>query len=191
MVASTKLKNKLQRLEDLHCFQNDRDSRARRLERCIAQRERDRLLSQCPAADDELIDRLIAMNFNADNLPALDLAPLAVVAWASGYVTEDESKRAILAIFDSQASGNPAAIECVRRWLQSRPPQGLLDLWEDYAVASCGDRPVRQWQQEGQSLLQSATSIAIASGGLLGFGSICEAEKSVLDRITRVYSLDG
>jgi hypothetical protein len=181
------LNHKLQRLEDLHCFQADLDLRKRRLAASLANQQRQHLRDALPKADEALIDRLLEMDIDGDTLPALQLAPLAAVAWASGSVTHEENAQAILAIFDSQVSGNPKAVEKVRSWLQRRPPSDLLDLWEDFVLQTQHQLDDTQWEYNGDLLMQNAQAIALASGGVLGFGSICKAEHEILDRIARVY----
>lgn len=187
MVASTKLNHKLQRLEDLHCFQADLDIRKRRLAASLSQHKRKELQDALPGADASLTDRLLEMGIDAETLPAMHLAPLAVVAWASGSVTHEENAQAVLAIFDSQVSGNVKAVEKVKSWLRRRPPHGLLDLWEDYVLQNQVDLDDAHWEYTGELLMQNAKAIALASGGVLGFGSICKAEQDVLDRIAFVY----
>jgi hypothetical protein len=140
-------------------------------------------------ASEDLVDRLIEAGFTASSLPALSLAPLSAVAWASGVVTEEEGQKALLSIFDSQVIGNGAAVEQFRSWLKRRPPAGLMDLWEDFTRARVAVTDETTRQQQGRLLRDQAVAIGLASGGVLGFGAICTEEQAVISRIELVYSL--
>ena len=71
-------------------------------------------------------------------------------------------------------------------------------LWEDYvraaSVASsevCADArslDSSSWEPDGQAIFELAQRIAIASGGIFGYGTICAAEQQVLDRIQQAYA---
>src|SRR6056297_482141 len=129
MVAATKLNEKVRRLEDLHYFREDLELRKRHLQASLSERSKQRLAEKCPLAGDQLLDDLRSAGFTPESLPALSIAPLAVAAWASGSVTEDESQKALLAIFDCELFGNGPAIEMFRSWLRSKPSDNLTDLW--------------------------------------------------------------
>jgi len=189
MVAFMKLNDRIGRLEDLHCLRTEIDLRKAQLDACRMDRLRDEMREQCAGLDDEVLQRLLDVGFSGQDLSAITLAPLSVTAWASGSVSEQECEQAMLAIFDSPLSGNVHAIEMYRGWLRNRPPEFLLDLWSDYMLATRDRHDEGQWRIEGERLVRQAYRVAMASGGLLGFGKLCAAEQQILDRIVSVCSL--
>jgi len=184
-----KINDRIGRLEDLHCLRTEIELRKAQLDACRMDRLREEMRGQCAGLDSELLQRLLDAGFSSRAILAITLARLAITAWASGSVSEQEWDQAMLAIFDSPISGNADAIEMYRDWLRNRPPEHLLDLWSDYTQATRHRHDQGQWRTEGEHLVQQANRVAIASGGLLGFGKLCAAEQLILDRIDSVYSL--
>lgn len=191
MVVSTRLNAKIRKLENLHCVRAELGLRKQLLAACIAQRAREELIEKCPGADDDLADALLAAGFTSGNLAAIALAPLAVIAWASGEVTQREEQKALLSIFDSQVSGKLESVQQFRSWLRSRPPADLMELWERYVATVRFETDHEQCLLQGQTLFQQAYLIAVASGGVFGVRKICEEERSILDRIQQAYSSNG
>lgn len=188
MVASIKLNEKVRRLENLRCFQTELDLRKQQLQKSIECRTREEFSRCCPDADEALITRLLDAGFTWESLPALLVAPLAEVAWASGEVTAKEGQKALLSLFDSQVVGNGPAVEQFRNWLKKRPPVELMDLWEDYLTCCRHRTDPSIHRDQGRLLQEQARAIALASGGILGLGAIADAEQAIIDRIERVYS---
>ena len=81
------------------------------------------------------------------------------------------------------------AVDLYLSWLRQRPDPSLWALWEDYTRVQLPKREIAANQQLGKQLLDLATGVALASGGLLDAGNICATEQKVLDRIARVYGL--
>jgi DNA polymerase III epsilon subunit-like protein len=148
---------------------------------------RERSLKELAAAsgidDHDLVVRLHDAGFDAESLPALMLAPIAMVAWGSGYVSEYESRVASHAIFHSEVSEHPAAMSVLRDWLQERPDKSLMTLWHDFATARLSRVSPSTKAEILDRRHSQAKEVALASGGILGFGSICDGEQLVLDQI--------
>ncbi|MGB7346983.1 MAG: hypothetical protein WBD20_22355 [Pirellulaceae bacterium] len=137
--------------------------------------------------DDALVGRLVDAGFSANTLPALPLAPIAFVAWASNSVSERESQAVIASIFESQLYRRPAAAARVQSWLDQRPTQALWQLWVDYTKKRLECASIKQRKIAGARLLRQATQVALASGGFMGLGSVCAAENEVLESIRNVF----
>lgn len=157
-----------------------------------AQREvlRQRLAAVTGAQDPELIERLIDQGFSPENLEAIRYAPVAEVAWASGKVTQFEQVFAVNAALSSDMLNSPTAFDLFEFWLTKRPEKTLLTVWEEYTVDQLSRSDRMKEQEFGRRLLEIATRVALASGGLLDQGDICATEQRVLDRIARVYGLN-
>ena len=137
--------------------------------------------------DDHILDRLVDAGFTPATLPALQLAPLAFVAWASDSVSDAECQAAVWSIHETRLHDFPAAMCRVQSWLDVRPDHGLWDLWVAYTRCRLEQTPMFIRKMKGDQLLRQATSVALASGGFLGFGKICDAEQVVLNGIRNVF----
>lgn len=158
------------------------------LEEMIAkQRVRREIMEAHNIADEALVDRLVDAGLSAQSLPAISIAPIAAIAWASGNVSIDEAREAIKTILHSELSDNSAAFETFESWLNARPPAGLMQIWADYTKYQLQSVRPSLSQAMGRYLRQQAETVAMASGGFLGFGKVCPAEREILNAIDRVF----
>ena len=137
----------------------------------------------------ELLSRLLTAGFCSESLSALELFPIAFVAWASGSVTDPERKVVMGSLVDYGLLVSRVSNDRFQGWLKIRPDRELFLLWKDYVTAKL--RPVSSEVRHaiGIRLLKKSTEVAMASGGLLGFGTICEAEQAILDEISEAFEL--
>ena len=115
--------------------------------------------------------------------------PIAFFAWASGPVTEQERKVVVISLEDYGLPINQASSDQFRGWLDSRPDHKLYILWKDYITATLNSMTSEVGHAIGSRLLKKSTELALASGGLLGFGTICDAEQAILDEISGIFGL--
>jgi len=184
MVAANNMKRKVNRLVEGRCHQLSVECRNDLPAAMARERALQEIASVSGIDDIDLAVRLHEAGFGPESLSALSLAPIVVIAWGSGEVTDHESRAAYHAIFDSELVGNPAAIAVFRGWLAKRPDKSLMSLWCDFVITQL-DRvspPTRQAILDRLSM--QARQVALASGGILGYGSICEGEQKVLNQIT-------
>ncbi len=153
------------------------------------QREADkRALAAFAFIDDhDLLETLVNAGFTPDTLPALQLAPIAFVVWASDSVTDEESQAAVSSIYETLLYESPMAIGRVQYWIDVRPNQNLWELWVAFTTYRLAQTPPAIRKLVGEQLLRQATEVALASGGFMGIGKICAAEQAVLDGIRNVY----
>ncbi len=145
------------------------------------------LADQCDVADDKLLGRLVDFGFTVETLPALQLAPIAFMAWASTSVTEEESKAIVSAMYETDLFKHPTAVAVIQNWVDQQPTEELWDLWRDFTNESLSQLTILEQDSMAQRLLRQATQIALASGGFAGLGSVCAAENEILDRIRSVF----
>lgn len=135
----------------------------------------------------QIVSDLYDAGFRAETADAIDLIPLAFAAWASGTVTADERKTVIAALEQFEVVENPVALKLFTSWLDSRPSNKLMALWEDAMRAKREVLSVEVWSELGSRLLLNCRAVAMASGGILGFGKICEAEQAVIDQVSDLF----
>jgi len=137
----------------------------------------------------ELIFRLLDAGFRSETLSALELVPIAFVAWASGSVTDSERKVVMGSLVDYGLLVNQASNDRFQAWLDTRPAHELLILWKDYTTAKLTPLSSEVRRTIGIRLLKKSTEISMASGGFFGFGTICDAEQVILDEISEAFGL--
>jgi len=137
--------------------------------------------------DEKMQDHLVALGISAETLPAFALAPLVVIAWASGEVTEDERTAVLGAAHDEGIERGTPAHQLLEGWLSERPPSTLLENWVEYASALETHTPAshREWLRDEMS--RRAQVVARASGGVAGIYSISATERAVIDAIEGVF----
>lgn len=181
------LNRKLQKLEDLHCLKSDLDMRRKLAESAAEEQTKKQLSSVSGIHDGELVERLFKAGFEADTLPALAAAPVALVAWGSGQVTREELTVAMQAIMDSEVAQQDAAVTKFQSWLETRPNPELFELWRDF-VQAIPER-LQSIDSDADRMLRWLNQVAASSGGVLGFGAICAGERSVIDRVRKVLQV--
>lgn len=178
---------KLQRLVDLKFAQTELQVFEDFRKTVLEEQEQIRMRNVTAIESNEFIDRLLFAGFQAENVHALSLYPVAMVAWASGSVSEAEAKAAEQIVFDSEVSGSAEAVELFRNWMQSKPHALMWDLWEDFTLSRASALGREHNTELGKTILNVAQRVALASGGFLGFNAVCAEEQAVLDRVQSVY----
>ena len=189
MVNTNNLSRKTNRRIDLRLAKSERilpDQPSHRIKHAMT---RQRLSGVTGTTEEDLLDQLVDLGFSEDNLEAIRYAPIAEVAWASGKVTQFEQVFAVSAGLSSDMLNVPVAFDLFQSWLLKRPEKTLWSAWEQYTADRMARLDQVKEREFGRRLHEIATRVALASGGLLDQGEICIAERRVLDRIARVYTL--
>lgn len=147
-----------------------------------------KLTSKTMVEDRQLLMRLLQAGFDDTNVDVLLASPLAFVAWASGEVSAQEAGAAELAFIELATEGESPLLDQFRSLLNKRPDPRLWQLWADFYHAYRRALPRRFRRPMDELLLRHAERVAEASGGLLGFGRICEEERHCLKRMQSVFS---
>lgn len=190
MLASPSFVRQVQRLDDARHFAGEMELR-RQWRLSIESEKRRRLLRHASGIEDEtLLDRLQRLDFDAANWPALSLAPLPAIAWASGEVTLAERRAGAACLFGSDLAGHVQAIGLYHDWFAIRPDADLLPLWADCTRPRVSRMSKIVRQETGDRMLRQAEEIALASGGFLGLGAVCGGEREILDLIASVFDVE-
>ena len=189
MVATLTNRMKSQLLVDLKFAQSELLS-LQSLRQTLQQQRELQQLSEATGLDDQhMLERLYDAGFHAQNVHALTWLPIALVAWASQGVSQDEAEATKLVNLCSVLTGNVQSTQQFRAWLTEKPSEKLSRLWEDYVHMQRAKTDEEICQQTGQAVLYIARKVAEASGGIFGLGQISAAEQRVLDRIQSAYGL--
>lgn len=191
MVANRFYSPKAQRLVDLKFARLEVDRLTSLQQTAQREQELQQLKQVTGLTNQELIQRLHQAGFNDRNFEALQWLPLAMVAWASDGVSPAEVEAAKLLNLHPQILDRQDSIRLFEAWLAGKPSQDLCNLWEETTRELAIIQPSELHKQTGQMILEIAKRVARASGGFLGFGEISAAERDVLERIRKVYGLEG
>jgi tellurite resistance protein len=143
---------------------------------------REDLESKLGTGDAALVDRLIDLGIDRDTVEALEALPLVDVAWADGGVDDKERARVLVLAEQLGLGPDTPAHALVEGWLTRRPEPVLAETWYRLAARPEG---LRSGPERAHLVLEGAHEVAMASGGLLGFGGVSKAERAVLERIAR------
>jgi hypothetical protein len=134
-------------------------------------------------ADQEILRDLEMLGYTPDTVMLLHLVPLLQVAWAEGGVSDRERALIIEAARAHGVEAGSAADQQLTAWLATSPGGEFFDKTLRVIGAILQALPSGE-RDPGKDLLSYSTAVASASGGILGFGRISQAEQRVLARIT-------
>jgi hypothetical protein len=139
--------------------------------------------------DDALIDRLLALGLQPETVLALQLVPLAAVAWADGQIEPREKAAVLKAAAAEGIAPDTIAGQMLEKWLAQQPPAELVEAWKRPLRGVWPKLSVSEREEIRASALQRARSVAEAAGGFLGLTSrISPEEKAVLDDLARALA---
>jgi hypothetical protein len=168
--------------ENARLLQQMRD-KAKQQERRAAMREVVRV------NDDALIDNLIALGLEPGTVLALQLVPLAAVAWADGQIEPRERDAVLKAAAAQGIATDSVAGQLLNNWLVQQPGAELVDAWKRQMRALLPLLSPNEREQIRASALERARSVADAAGGFLGLTSrISAQEKAVLDSLAETLA---
>lgn len=135
--------------------------------------------------DEHLLARLVELEVRPETLASFALVPLIEVAWADGTIDPKE-KEAFLKAAESVGFGFGSVDHTLlEEWSTIRPDAVLFTAWEHFAGDLCKNLSAEDKAVLKKDILDHATAIAKASGGILGMGAISSEEKAVIERLDR------
>jgi hypothetical protein len=150
-----------------------------------AKRDREELRKATGIADDQVLDRMMAVNAKGEMLTAFKLLPLVEIAWADGSYDQKEADAVVTAAIRHGIPRDSAALERIKEWLQRGPNPEARKAWYMYAEALRKALTPAELNTFREDLLKTARHIAEGSGGILGtFFTVSKGEKQVLKKIT-------
>jgi hypothetical protein len=141
------------------------------------------MAEQTGVADDELLRELQERGFSPQLVRALPLVPFIQVAWADGTVSDAERD---LILQQAQTRGltpDSEGYARIREWLTRRPSDSLFEHATRVIRAMLSALPPDRRAASLKDLVSYSTTIASASGGILGFGSISTDEAGTLKKL--------
>jgi tellurite resistance protein len=155
-----------------------------------SQQERRAAMREVVRVDDEaLIDHLIELGLEPGTVLALQLVPLAAVAWADGQIEPREREAVLKAAAAQGVTPDSVAGQMLANWLVQQPDATLVDAWKRHVRALWPQLSARERAEVRKSALDRARSVAEAAGGFLGLTSkVSPEEKAVLDELAQILA---
>lgn len=190
MVALNRSCPKASRLVELNFTKSELQTQEEFRNSLFVKQEVARLEKMTSINNQAILTRLVQLGFGVETIDAVKLIPIALVAWASGKVEQNESKIAWNGIANIVTCIDDNILELFKSWLREKPSQALAFAWRDYTRCKVQTFGVDSQRNEGVAILDLANRVAAAAGGFLGIQAICRSEQSVLNEIRNAYSLN-
>lgn len=151
--------------------------------------DREELRKTTGITNDEVLDRLLAVNAKGELLLAFKLYPLVEIAWADGAIHTREVSAVIDAAKKYGLPPHSAALQTLEAWLARGPTPDGRTAWYMFAEELRKSLPPEELNHFREQLLEGARAVAHASGGILGVAfEVSGNEKKVLAGIAKALS---
>jgi len=169
--------------EEEYFRRKDRELVEKLRQAAVASEGRKALEDSSGIHDPAMLQELEALGFTPATVALLPIVPIVQIAWAEGGVSPEE--RALILQFARErgiAAGS-AADGQLADWLAQRPSEEVFAR-ATRLIAAMLEQPAGEGNAlRAEDLLRRCEEIAAASGGILGFGAISAAERTLLARI--------
>ena len=145
--------------------------------------KRQELAAGTGTANAEILQTLAELGYTRDTVLLLHLVPLISIAWADDKVSGPERDLIIEAAKLRGIDEESAAYKQLNDWLTNRPSDAFLDQTLRVIANLAESNTPEETATRRQNLLDLATRVAAASGGILGLGKISGEEQALIDRI--------
>lgn len=138
-------------------------------------------------SDDAVLDQLVTAGIEAEELIALSMVPMIQVAWADRVVQDAERSAILQAAGDAGVHQGDESFKLLTNWLSEQPSSALTDTWKAYVIALAKVVSPATLASLKDEWIGNAHRVAESAGGILGFGSISDAEQKVLDDLAAAF----
>jgi hypothetical protein len=171
-------------LEEDYFRRKEQELIAKMREKAAAETARAELGAKTGVADPQLLQDLQELGYTAETISLLHVVPLVQMTWADGHVSMRERDLIIEAARARGIESGSAADQMLAGWLAKRPSDELFTTALRAISAMMASRSETERAASEKDLVSYLSSIASASGGVLGFGAVSEQERAVLERVT-------
>lgn len=154
-------------------------------QRHAADATRQQLGERAGVADTEILQDLQELGYTPETVSLLYLMPLVEVAWAEGGVSDRERELIVEAARARGIEAGSTADALLTEWLTIEPSEQVFERNLRVIRAILAARPEAEREASRSDLLSTATAVAEASGGVLGFRAVSPEERALLARISQ------
>jgi hypothetical protein len=163
--------------EEEYFHKKERELLEKLRQRGAVEAERRKLGEALPTADAQILEDLLALGYNAETVKLLFVVPLIAVAWADGSITQRERSLILELAKADDKQGQ------LTQWLNQKPPDEFFERSLRVIQSLLAAQSPDERSAAKRDLHSSAVRIAEASGGILGLGSISQAERAAIERV--------
>lgn len=146
---------------------------------------RARLAQTVGVADEAYLDDLEEHGFAPETVPLLFVAPLFMVAWSDGEVSEKEREKILEVARERGLDPKSPAWARLEGWLAARPGPSFFEYAFKLLRRMLDANPEAR-ARIAHEIMHRAVEVAEASGGFFGIGhKVSSEETTVLDQIAQ------
>jgi len=134
-------------------------------------------------SDEKLLNALVAHGLTAEKAAALKLVPMVLVAWADGSIDPAERHVLLECAQRCNIDSNSPSGQLLDHWFKTKPPEGMLETWCEYAKSLVGSMDTENAQKLKSSIMHQLRETATISGGILGWGAVMASESNVMKAV--------
>jgi hypothetical protein len=183
------LRSRGQSLEDAFFAERDRQL-MEALRRRLNAEESEKVLAAAVGISEKLaLERISKVEAGLPVLAAMALLPPVEVAWCDGEVSAKERDAVLKAASEVGVGVDTPTYQLLQSWLAQRPSPAAVEKWKEYVRAICATLDKDTVAKLRQGVIGRAEKIALAAGGMLGFGNkISSEERACLDDLSQAFS---
>lgn len=151
--------------------------------------DREELRKTTGISNEEVLDRLLAVNAKGELLTAFRMYPLVEIAWADGTADAKETQAVVQAAQRMGVPAASAALQALQAWLKRGPTPDGRTAWYAFAGELRKTLTAEELAKFRQDLIDGAHAVAKASGGILGVAfEISRKEQAAIDTLSKALS---
>ena len=146
-------------------------------------------LARASGVDDaQLLGRLVDLGIDARSWTALSLVPLVEIAWADDSIDAKERAAILTAASEHGLHRTAPGYVLLESFLRNRPEDTLFAAWGGYMTDLAAELSPGERDAVRAQIIDRARKVATSAGGIIGIGSISDAEKRVLAALERPFA---
>ena len=178
-------------LEEEYFHRKEREIIEKMRVRAAAEEQRRRLGQETGVGDDDVLRDLQDLGYTPETVMLLHLVPLIQTAWAEGGVTQKERDLIVKAARSRGITAGSPADQQLDLWLAQRPSGELFEKTLRAIRTILQAQPDDARATSEKDLLELASAIAHASGGIVGFHAVSDEERQILAHISEELKKSG
>jgi hypothetical protein len=137
--------------------------------------------------DEEVLDKMMELDLEAETIIAFGLVPLVEVAWADGSIQPKEREAILQAASQRGIEEGSTNYQLLQNWLEHQPQQSLLEVWRHYSKELVQNLGPESGTLMKERVIGNARAVAEAAGGFLGLKSISAVEQAVIEDLESTF----
>ncbi len=138
--------------------------------------------------DEQVLRDLVRAGVTAESMLAMRFVPMVHVAWSDRKMSPAERAAVLKAAQAEDVAPNSPAYRVLQTWLERAPDPAIFAAWKDYIRELARVMPPESLTSLRERTESLCYKVARAAGGVLGIGSISQAEKAAIDECVGTWS---